>query len=114
MVGKLAVELVTDAAAKTPVSAADRASEYKRLFMNFRCTDERALHHCVSEVLDNSVDEYLAGHCTKIDVTVHLDGSIRSLKSRSAAESAHCQPVCQTFVRGAGAVSARGPLGTFP
>jgi len=39
-------------------------------------TDERALHHCVSEVLDNSVDEYLAGHCTKIDVTVHLDGSI--------------------------------------
>src|SRR6266496_1304254 len=39
-------------------------------------TDERALHHCVSEVLDNSVDEYLAGHCTKIDVTVHVDGSI--------------------------------------
>src|SRR5262245_58191524 len=39
-------------------------------------TDERALHHCVSEVLDNSVDEYLAGHCTKIDVTVHIDGSI--------------------------------------
>ncbi len=39
-------------------------------------TDERALHHCVTEVLDNSVDEYLAGHCTRIDVTVHVDGSI--------------------------------------
>ncbi len=39
-------------------------------------TDERALHHCVSEVLDNSVDEHLAGHCSRIDVTLHVDGSI--------------------------------------
>jgi DNA gyrase subunit B len=39
-------------------------------------TDERALHHCVSEVLDNSVDEHLAGHCSKIEVTLHMDGSI--------------------------------------
>ena len=39
-------------------------------------TDERALHHCVSEVLDNSVDEFLAGYCTHIDVTIHSDGSI--------------------------------------
>jgi DNA gyrase subunit B len=39
-------------------------------------TDERALHHCVSEVLDNSVDEHLAGHCSRIDVNIHVDGSI--------------------------------------
>jgi DNA gyrase subunit B len=39
-------------------------------------TDERALHHCVTEVLDNSVDEYLADKCDHIDVTIHVDGSI--------------------------------------
>ncbi len=39
-------------------------------------TDERALHHCVSEVLDNSVDEHLAGHCNHITVNIHVDGSI--------------------------------------
>src|SRR5882672_6497943 len=39
-------------------------------------TDERALHHCVSEVLDNSVDEHLAGHCSRIEVVIHVDGSI--------------------------------------
>jgi DNA gyrase subunit B len=39
-------------------------------------TDERALHHCVSEVLDNSVDEHLAGYCDRIEVAIHVDGSI--------------------------------------
>src|SRR3984957_8065180 len=39
-------------------------------------TDERALHHCISEVLDNSIDEHLAGYGSTIKVTVHVDGSI--------------------------------------
>ena len=49
----------------------------KRPGMYIGSTDQRGLHHLIYEIVDNSVDEFMAGYCSSVEVVIKEDGSVR-------------------------------------
>ena len=49
----------------------------RRPGMYIGSTDQRGLHHLIQEIVDNAVDEFMAGHCSRFEVHILPDGSVR-------------------------------------
>ena len=49
----------------------------KRPGMYIGSTDQRGLHHLIYEIVDNSVDEFMAGYCSNVEIVVRQDGSVK-------------------------------------
>ena len=49
----------------------------RRPGMYIGSTDQRGLHHLIYEIVDNAVDEYMAGHCSSVDIQIGEDGVVR-------------------------------------